>query len=97
MTIAIDAGEMQALRGRLRDAAAEVGGAVPVLPGAAVFGPAVLGAAVASFESAIRREALALHERWAALDDGVQGTLEDLGEVEARNAAEVDRLFGRLV
>jgi hypothetical protein len=96
MTISIDTGEMQVLRARLREAAAQVGEAVPALPGAAAFGPAVLGAAVASFASSMQHQARELRDRWAALDDGVQGTLDDMGEIEAMNAADVDRLLGPL-
>jgi hypothetical protein len=96
MTISIDASEIDALRRRLRDAAAEVGDAVPALPRGGAYGPAVLAAAVAAFEATVRREAHGLHDRWIALDRGVQGTLDDLGAIEARNVTEVDRLLGRL-
>ncbi|GAA2185303.1 hypothetical protein GCM10009786_01130 [Leucobacter alluvii] len=91
MTIAIDADDVATIRKHLRTAAEDVGEAVPQLPGAAAFGPQVLGSAVASFEAAMRREADRLAERWAALDTGVRDTLDDMSAVEDELVAGIGR------
>jgi len=92
MTIAIDAGDMDAVSKRLRDAAQTVGAVVPAMPAAAAFGPAVLGGAVASFESAMRREAEALENRWAGLQTGVTAAYDDMSTFEAAMIADVGRM-----
>lgn len=97
MTIAIDAGDMDAVGKRLRDAAQTVGAAVPAMPAAAAFGPAVLGGAVASFESAMRREAEALKQRWAGLEAGVGAAYDDMSAFEAAMIADVGRMAEGLV
>lgn len=92
MEIAIDAGEMDGLSARLNDASRAVAGVVPRMPGAGAFGPAVLGAAVAAFESAMRRDASALGDRWQALEAGVKGTSGDMHEMESAIIALVGRM-----
>ncbi|MEJ6489156.1 hypothetical protein PQI23_05395 [Leucobacter sp. USCH14] len=94
MTIAIDAGDVEAIRKHLRVASEDLGEAVPQLPGAAAFGPQVLGSAVASFESAVRRQTEQLTERWAALDNGVRETFDDMSAVEDELVAGIGRLCG---
>lgn len=96
MTIAIDAGDMDAIRQRLREASQEIGGAVPRLPGSAAFGPAVLGAAVTSFESVVRQQARDLQDQWSGLEAGVRGTFDDMSAVETEIIAAIQRLSGRL-
>ena len=96
MKIAIDAGDVEAIRKHLRVASEDLGEAAPQLPGAAAFGPQVLGSAVASFESAVRRQAEQLTERWAALETGVRETLSDMSEVEHELVAAIARLGGAL-
>ena len=90
--IAIDADDMDALSQRLSDASTDVGGAVPALPGGAAFGPQVLVAAVQSFGSAVGRDAQDLHDRWAALDTGVRGALDDMNELETGVVAALKQL-----
>lgn len=92
MTIAIDADDMGWVRSRLSDAAAKVGGAIPAMPAAAVFGPATLASAVASFEAAVRRDARALHDRWTALDEGVAETYDELSAVDSGFVAEMKQV-----
>jgi hypothetical protein len=95
--IAIDADEMDVVRRRLGDAAADVTGAVPASPGSDAFGPAVLGAAVASFQAAVSRDAEGLRDRWRQLDEGVRGVFDDLSEVEAGAIADVGQIQERLL
>ncbi|MBC9927462.1 MULTISPECIES: hypothetical protein [unclassified Leucobacter] len=95
MTIAIDTDDMQMLRGRLRDAAGKIADAVPQMPGSAAFGPAVLGAAVVSFESAMRQKADELQERWSKLETGVRETYDDMSKVESDIIAKLQRVEGR--
>jgi hypothetical protein len=92
MTIAIDSGDMDAVGKRLRDAAQTVGAVVPPMPAGAAFGPAVLAGAVASFESAMRREAEALQNRWAGLETGVKAAYDDMSTFEAAMIADVGRM-----
>lgn len=87
LTIAFDADDMDRLRQRLSDASAQVGSAVPSMPGAAAFGPAVLAAAASSFDAAVQRDAGELRDRWAALETGVRDTFEDLSDVETGSTA----------
>ena len=94
--IAMDADDVSAIRQRLRVASEDLGEAVPQLPGAAAYGPAVLGSAVASFESALRRRAEQLGTRWSELDTGVQDTLKDMGTVEDEIVAGLGRFEGNL-
>ena len=96
MQIAIDIGEMNELRGRLRDAAAGVADAVPAMPGAGAFGPAVVAVAATSFEAAMRRKATRLRDRWDVLDSGVSGTFDDMNEIETTIIDVVQRLTGPL-
>ena len=91
MTIAVDPDEMGELRAQLGDAAVTIGGAVPTLPGAAAYGPAVLAAAVAAFDDAVRRDARQLHDRWAALDVAVGETLDDMDALESTFVADIRR------
>jgi hypothetical protein len=94
--IAIDQGEMDGLRKRLLEAADGIGDTVPRMPGAGAFGPAVLAEAVSTFESAMRREARMLSQRWVALDSGVGGTLDDMNQLEAAIVGVVEGMTGRL-
>ncbi|MEV8339294.1 hypothetical protein [Leucobacter sp. NPDC077196] len=94
MTIAIDADDVAAIRKHLRTASEDVGDAVPQLPGAAAFGPQVLGSAVASFEAAMRREAERLAQRWTALEAGVRETFDDMSAVEDELVAGIGRFGG---
>jgi len=94
--IAIDSGEMNRLRQRLREAADGIDDASPRMPGAGAFGPAILAEAAASFESAMRRETRMLQERWLALESGVEGTMGDMDEVETAVMLVVEGLTGRL-
>lgn len=90
--IAIDADDMDAVRTRLSDAASDLAGAIPAMPAGAAFGPAVLGAAVAAFDTAVRGDARDLHDRWAKLETGVRAAFDDMSEFEAGAGA----AFGQL-
>lgn len=92
MTLAIDDGDVAAIRRRLSVAAEDAGEAVPTMPSAGAFGPAVLGSAVAAFEAAMRREAERLTKRWADLETGVRDTFADLSAVEEELTAGIGRL-----
>jgi hypothetical protein len=94
--IAIDQSEMNGLRKQLREAADGIAETVPRMPGAGAFGPAVLAEAASMFESAMRREALSLSQRWLALDSGVGGTLDDMNQAEAAIVGILEGLTGRL-
>lgn len=96
MTIAVDADDMDWVRSRLNDAAAQVTRAVPALPGASAFGSANLASAVASFDAAVRRDARGLADRWATLEDGVRATFEELDAVESGFVGEMQQMGGQL-
>ncbi|GAA1327395.1 hypothetical protein GCM10020360_24830 [Nonlabens tegetincola] len=96
MQIAVDTDDMTSLQTRLREAAHEMGDAVPSLPPSAVYGPPVLGAAVAAFEAAMRADARRLTERWRSLETGVRESAADAAKVEERITAIVEQLAGGL-
>lgn len=96
MQIAVDTDDMSSLQTRLRDAAQEMSDAVPTLPGGGAYGPPVLGAAVAAFETAMRADARRLTERWRALETGVRESAADAAKVEERIGAIVGQLAGGL-
>lgn len=95
MTIAIDADDMQMLRERLQEAAEKIADATPRMPGSAAFGPAVLGAAVTSFESMMRQQAEDLQKGWSTLESGVRETFDDMSKVESDIITKLQRVEGR--
>lgn len=96
MQIAVDTADMSSLQTRLREAAHEMSDAVPSLPSGAAYGPAVLGAAVTAFETAMRADARRLTERWRSLETGVRESAADSAKVEERIGAIIGQLAGGL-
>lgn len=96
MQIAVDTDDMSALQTRLRDASHELSDALPNLPAGGAYGPAILGAAVASFETAMRADARRLTGRWRALETGVRESAADAAKVEERIGAIIAQLAGGL-
>lgn len=96
MTIAVDADDMRTLQKHLREAAAEIRGAMPTMPGGSAFGPAILAGAAASFASSVRSQAESLGETWSALDESVGATFADMAKTEAQIVSGLKSLAGGL-